>query len=508
MKRGGTWVGLIVCGVALATTLTVIAWRQVVPEPPLVASPEHPNVVVILTDDQTVAELDVMTETKALLAGPGTTFTTSLTDFPLCCPSRVTELTGQRAINHGVTDNIGPHGGVDAFTADDETIATWLDDLGYQTAFVGHYLFGYGDLVPDFVPPGWDRWYAGVDPTSFDWFGMTVRDGDQKVTLPDTDEGYQTDAYARRAVDDIAAMAADDAPFLLEVWPLAPHNGHLGRLQPTSSAPAPAPRHAGTFAGQSAPRDPETFGGADAEGKPPEVQAYRDNLVDDFGNSTLGGDDVLETLDATWQARRESLLAVDEMVAAIVAELERTGELDNTIIVFTSDNGWLFGEHGLFYAKNMPYDPSVRVPLVIRGPGFPAGTTAPQPVSNVDIATTLVAATGSDPGITLDGTDLREVAADRDHLEDRVVWMMGPPLGLFGWEGVRTERYAYWRWPSGNTELYDMSTDPAQAHNLADEPAWGAVKARLEAARAELRDCVGEACVLEIPPSELPAPDQ
>lgn len=470
------------------------------------ADADTPNLVLILTDDQTLAELEVMTRTRELIGGQGTTFRTSLTDFPLCCPSRATHLTGQAAHNHGVLDNIPPDGGVDVLDHD-RTLAVWLDEAGYATSFVGHYLNGYGNTSPPFQPPGWDRWFSTVDPSTLSYWGFEVLADGERRTYGTADDEYQTDVLAQRAVSELERLAAGGDPFFLAWWPLAPHSGSLARGQPNVVSPAPAPRHQGRLAGQPAPRQEATHAGADLATKPVEVRDYAASMLDEQGGFVLGGRPLDELLDETWQARRESLLAVDEAVERLVTTLDATGELDDTVIVFTSDNGWMYGEHGLWFTKSVAYEPSVRVPLLIRGPGFPAGSVVEQLATNVDVATTLTRLGGARPDVTQDGIDLRELIGDPRHLADRAVLLQGHPGTRFSWTAVRTARFTLVEWPSGARELYDLDTDPAQATNLAGRPGWAAVEARLARALGELRSCAGSACVGLVPAAELPAPE-
>lgn len=466
---------------------------------------DHPNVVVIMTDDQTVESLRVMTRTRELLVDQGTTFTNGIATFPLCCPARAQFLTGQYAHNNGVRDNTPPDGGSPALD-DDETLPVWLQQAGYATSHVGKYLNAYTrDAGPD-APPGWDRWFSLVDPTTSDFFDYEVNDNGRYVRFGTAESDYQTDVLADRAVEEVHRMAGADQPFLLHFWPLAPHSGTGPGALPFS--PAPAPRHLEDFADEpllDSPAMQET----DVSDKPDYVagveQAFALGVVE--YNLLNGTDLTLEQL-ATESYRRylESLLAVDEAVGRIVEALDDEGVLGETMIVFVSDNGWSFGEHGIPFAKVLPYENVVRVPYVVRGGGFAAGATVDEQVGIIDLPATILALTGAAPSVALDGRVLpgrSENAAADGAPPERALLLESPPRGsgrIPHYDGVRTPRYTYVRYETGEVELYDRQVDPDQLTNVAADPDRADLVATLAELTDGLQGCVGSGCHVPAPP--------
>src|SRR5262245_3724595 len=237
-----------------------------------VASAVRPNVVVLMTDDQTVESMRVMPNVKTLLADQGVTFDNSFVSYSLCCPSRATYLTGQYAHNHGVWGNAAPNGGYYKLDSTN-TLPVWLSRAGYQTMHIGKYLNGYGTRNAREVPPGWGLWYGSVDPTTYRYDTFTLNENGTTVNYGTGVANYQTDVYARKAVSLIAGRAADPRPFFLSVAFLAPHAG--GPRDPDDPAgqgtPSPAPRHRNLFRTQPLPTPP-SFNEADVSDKPAAIR--------------------------------------------------------------------------------------------------------------------------------------------------------------------------------------------------------------------------------------------
>jgi arylsulfatase A-like enzyme len=439
----------------------------------------RPNLVVVLTDDQTVESLRVMPQARHLIGDAGTTFANAFVSFPLCCPSRATLLTGQYAHNHGVRGNQPPGGGAGALDAT-ETLAVWLQRAGYYTALVGKYLNGYGESTPPAVPPGWSRWLALVDPSTYSFYGYTLSDDGRLVRRGDAAADYQTDVLAA-AAEEVVRERAGRGPFFLLVAPVAPHlerSDARGRGTP----PRPAPRHAGRFADEPLPPK-ASFDESDVSDKPgslrrlPRLQpAARDEVV------------------RRYRAQLASLLAVDELVARLVGALQETGELERTLVVFTSDNGFFHGEHRIRDGKFLPYEEAVHVPLLVRGAGFPAGAVATQLVANVDLAPTLLAAAGAAAGRRLDGVPLQPLAADPRSGRGRALLLEGLEGNRASYTAVRTERWLWVEYDDGGRELYDLARDPLQLRSRHAGKAFAAARVELAARLAELRDCAGEDC--------------
>ena len=414
----------ITIALALAAAVCLLGAAPGVPQDG--KDPRRPNVVVVMTDDQTVESLRVMPRVDSMLRDEGVEFTNNFASNPLCCPSRATYLTGQYPHNHGVLRNVAPNGGYAALDGS-STLPVWLQRAGYATVHIGKYLNGYGREDPAEVPPGWDEWRGSVDPTTYSMYGYTLNENGALTTYGDPDvedpAAYQTDVYARKAVDVIERRAPDERPFFLSVAPLAPHGeSDLGADDPPDGEPGPraAPRHEGAFAAEPLPQPP-SFNEADLSDKPAEIQALPPI-----------GPNAAATIATRYRNRLETLLAVDDMVGAIVTALRRAGELDETVIVFTSDNGFLHGEHRIRQGKQHLYEESIRVPLIIRAPDLPEGATRTQPVANVDLAATILDYAEADGERAPDGRSLRRLARDR-RLEP------GRAILIENWCGAREE---------------------------------------------------------------------
>lgn len=453
------------------------------------AAADAPNVVVILTDDQTLESMRVMTRTNALLGDEGTTFSNFVTSFPLCCPSRATFLTGQYAFNHGVIDNIGERGGYYALD-NINTLAVWLQRAGYSTSMVGHYLYTYGARSPTEIPPGWDDWFVTIHPSTFKYFNYNVNDNGEVVHYGNRPQDYQTDVQADRAVSEIERLAARDRPFFLNLWTLAPHV-EKPEVAPNTIAEVtsvPAPRHDHTLTA-------EPWG-------PDQTPSYDEEDVSDKPLFVAGRDQMFVTTRISvqnhYQRALESLLAVDEAVDRMVTALEDAGELDNTVIVFWSDNGLLQGEHRIRDTKTVPYEEGIHVPLIIRGPGFAAGATAPQLTANIDLAPTILDVAGVDGSLEMDGESLLPPAGDPDPPpDDRVIYIQNGPqqnAAIPHFDGVRVPGYTYVEYLTGFVELYDLAADPYQLSNLAGEPSYAELEDRLAGILRQVRDCHGDSC--------------
>jgi arylsulfatase A-like enzyme len=443
------------------------------------ATAGRPNLVLVLTDDQTLESLRVMPQTQQLIGDAGTTFSNAFVSFPLCCPSRATLLTGQYAHNHGVRGNNPPGGGAGALDAR-ETLPVWLQRAGYYTAHVGKYLNGYGEVVPPTVPPGWSRWLALVDPTTYLFYDYTLSDDGRLVHRGNAEDDYQTDVLAA-AAEAVIRDRAGRGPFFLSVAPVAPH---LERSDAGGQGvpPRPAPRHAGSFADEPLPAK-ASFDEADVSDKPGSVRRLP-RLKPAARAKVL----------TTYRAQLAALLAVDELVARLVEALADTGELERTLFVFTSDNGFFHGEHRIRDGKFLPYEEAIRVPLLIRGPGFSAGAVADQLVANVDLAPTLLAAADASAGRVLDGVPLQTLAADPGEGRDRALLLEALEGNRATYTAVRTERWVWVEYDDGARELYDLEQDPLQLRSRHAAKAFQGVREDLAALLARLRRCAGASC--------------
>jgi arylsulfatase A-like enzyme len=440
----------------------------------------RPNIVVLMTDDQTVESMRVMSNVNALLAARGTTFTNNFASFPLCCPSRTTFITGQYGHNHTIMGNAPPAGGYNKLAPTHaNTLPAWLRTAGYHTVHLGKYLNGYGTARPTEVPAGWNEWYGSTDPSTYRFYNYTLNENGRLVTYGPGAANYQTDVYARKAVEIIRRNAPAAQPFFLSVAFLAPHSGGPRDADdPANQAtPSPAPRHRNRFAAERLPMPP-SFNEADVSDKPAGIRNRRP-----IGAARING------ITENYRQRLESLLAVDEAIRDIVGALDATGELSRTLIVFTSDNGFFHGEHRVPAGKVLVYEPSVRVPLILRGPGIPAGARRTNLVANVDLAATILDTANARPGRRPDGRSLLTFARDVRVRSGRDILLETP-----SYSAIRTPRYEFVQHANGEQELYDLVRDPDQLQSLHADPRFARLKADLGARLTRLRACAGDAC--------------
>ncbi len=428
----------------------------------------------------------VMRRVRTHLGEGGTTFKNSYVNFPVCCPSRATYLTGQYAHNHGVMGNSAHHGGFKRFQANHggSNLATWLQSSGYATGYVGKYMNGYGAGNPTFVPAGWDEWRAAGSSARLAYDYRLNEDG-TLVHYGRSTEDFKQDVLTDKAVTFINANAPAADPFFLSVGYTAPHQGGP---EPNPRPPAncnrsakPAPRHAHAFDSVPLPKPP-SFNEANVRDKPPSIRALAR-----FDGKTKA------TIIRRFRCRLESLLSVDEGVARMIAALADTGELDETLVVFTSDNGFFHGEHRFRDGKAKHYEEASRVPLIIRGPGFPADAIERTPAVNADLAATILDAANVEPGLQADGVSLLPIAADGIAELGREILIENR-----AYSAIRTARYVYVEHKGGEDagfrELYDLGADPYELKSLHANPAYEEVQAFLRDRLARLATCAGASC--------------
>jgi arylsulfatase A-like enzyme len=455
------------------------------------AQQKRPNVIVVETDDQNFTDMFVMSQTLGLLGARGTTFDNAYVSYPLCCPSRATFLTGQYAHNHGVlTDQ--RYGDLD----NSNTLAVWMRRAKYRTAMVGKYLNGYGVVLPREVPPGWSQWFAMTDSTDQKRYHYRLNENGKIHHYGGGARNYVTDVLSSKANMLLKRWTPSPKPFFLWFTPTAPHGE---RAVPASSTrdPEPAPRHLGTFGDIGAPHPPN-FNEADVSDKPAPVR-----------DLPLLNDTELADLDRRYRGRLESLLSVDDEVKKIVGLVRKYGDKRKTFILFTSDNGLELGAHRIKF-KNYLYEESEHVPLIIRGPGFPAGVTRSQLVSNIDLAPTITALTNVRPGRVMDGIPLLPLAQDPSVDANRDLLFESFDLGESNFRdqsfGLRRGPWAYNEYSDGERELYNLTTDPYELDNrLYDPPPAGpvggqpdpqdiALANQLSVRLAQLKGCSGASC--------------
>ncbi|WP_374565766.1 sulfatase [Ideonella sp.] len=462
-----------------------------------------PNIVFILTDDQDMPSLAQMPRVKALLRDQGTTFASHYVSLSLCCPSRITGLRGQFAHNTTIFKNGPPDGGFEGVYAkglEQSTIATWLQAAGYRTALFGKYLNGYPNTASaSYIPPGWTEWASPNAGTPYKEFNYSLNENGQTVSYGEADADYLTDVLSAKATDFIRRSVDQfpDKPFFVYIPTYAPHGPAV-----------PAPRHADLFPDAQAPRT-ASFNEADVSDKPAWVQAL----------PLLTGDQI-DQIDKLYRHRLQSLQAVDELVQSVVDTLQAKGQLDNTYIVFASDNGYHQGQHRLDSGKMTAFEEDLLVPLVVRGPGVRRGATVSQITANVDYAPTMAAIAGIGTPDFVDGRSLLQLLRGEapgtwrqvlllEHKPDNSDGILpqadstlepadpfetlGDGPGISTFSGVRTASgLSYLEYDTGEFELYNNLTDPNQlANGYAAAPAD--LKARLAASVASLRTAAGAA---------------
>jgi N-acetylglucosamine-6-sulfatase len=527
-------------------TVTFVALAALVVTSPADARPVQaakdgrPNILVVMTDDQAAADVAKMPNVRRLLAERGTTFANAVDSFPLCCPARATFLTGQYAHNHGVAGNFHPYGWY-GMRGRGNILPAWLQKAGYRTALVGKWLNGYGarDAHGE-VPAGFDIWRGLLDASAYDYYNFVMNQdgrlrswGDPvfarklvefaEIEVVPNDAGlagvldrltsafgpgpytyfgaqdprdYSPDVTGRITERLVRAERRSSRPFFIWWSPAAPHREDVATtlMGREGRDPRPAPRHEAASARQRLPR-PASFNESDLADKPSNVRNAAPSLTEEQ----------IQQLQLDYEGRIGSLLAVDDHVKELVETLRATDQLDNTLILFLSDNGWMQGEHRIPGDKFLPYEESLRIPLIMRGPGIPAGRTVRGQVSNIDLAPTLVDAAGARAGRTLDGVSLLPAIRNpRKHPEravevEALVPLFEDDIPVNAWDrpykGVRTDRYTYVVYrETGEEELYDRRRDPGQLRNVAAAARYARVKARLAARLDRLDRCKGRSC--------------
>jgi N-acetylglucosamine-6-sulfatase len=436
------------------------------------AAQKRPNVVLINTDDMNVSDMFVMRHTLALLGARGTTFRNSYVSYPLCCPSRATQLTGQYAHNHGVrTDQ--------RFTDLDSTntLAVWLKRAKYRTAMVGKYLNGYGVVDPRQVPPGWKQWFGLTGGTEQKRYGFKLNENGKVHNYPRKPANYIDYVLGAKVNGLVKDWAPSPKPFFLYYNPNNPH-GEKGTPVWSTRDPEPAPRYLGHFGDIPAPQTPN-FDEANVSDKPKQIRDL----------PRLSDQDKAD-IDRRYRGRLESLLSVDDEVKSIVNLVRKYGDKRKTFFIFTSDNGLELGAHRIEF-KDYLYEEGERVPLVIRGPGVPQNTTRDQLVANIDLAPTIAAITKARPGRVMDGIDLLPLTRDPNVANNRSILFESLDLDIFG---VRRGSWSYNLYSNGDEELYNLDDDPYQLTSVDSDPALASLKASLKADLERLRTCSGDTC--------------
>jgi len=456
----------------------------------------RPNIIVIVVDDLRWDELGIaghpFLETPNIddLAAEGAFFSNAFHSVPLCSPNRASILTGQYPSRHGIIDNV-------ARNRMSHRLATFplaLQEDGYETAYLGKWHMG-NDPTPR---PGFDHWVAipgqgrTMNPELFE---------DGRIhEVP----GYITDVLTDRAVEFIRRER--EQPFFIYIGHKAIHpdavqldDGSVDLTVPRGYVPAP--RHQGVYEEMDFPRRANNITSlSELDGKPALQHAltvkYSDEIMEEFGEDELDPGSSDETI----RRRAEMVLAVDDGLGRIVEALEEEGVLDDTFILFTSDNGFFYGEHGLSLERRMPYEESIRTPLIVRYPHLTqAGLRIDNLVASVDIAPSVLEVAGTSIGDHIQGHSFvpslqgsstgarNSVFIEFFTYENPFPWLLD-----MDYRAIRTERYKYIHWmqfPDWG-ELYDLQEDPFETRNLIGDPGMAGV---LDDLREELRAAALEA---------------
>ena len=523
--------------IALALGLSLPAAR-----PETVGAAPRPNFVIIQTDDQPIEQFhgswrdflgrdrEIMPNTMRLIRDQGIEFSRYITPYPICAPSRASLLSGSYAHNHGVLRVGGKTGGWEAYRSGAimrENLPVWLQRAGYRTVHLGKFMNFYGGLdepAETVVPPGWDRWVSDATDNSTRQFYGYTQNIDGRIAgpfgsidyLPWSDKdpvgcpglgltrcAYHSDSMSRQAVR--AIENSGRRPFFLQV---DHHTPHGDKTRPIG--PEPATRHYRSALLTPSPRPPG-FDEEDVSDKPSAISEL-DRL-----------DQVeLRSIRDEHQRSIEALLSVDDAVKWIYEALEAKGKLDNTYIIFTSDNGFYLGQHRVDRGKLLPYEPALRVPMVIRGPGIEPGSESRELVANQDIAPTVLNLAGARAARRFDGRSMARFWRRPERISRRPVLISSyqaatpltksdypgesvlpdippgartsGPVSRTDYVGVRVGPYKYVELESGEGELYVLTRDPAELENVYYDQRYSRIVGFLGKELDRLRGCRAAEC--------------
>ncbi len=517
----------------------------------------RPSFVVIQTDDQTLEQLyasidpsgeapiEAMPNTLAMIADRGVTFNRYYTPYSLCAPSRVSLMTGRYAHTDHVRGNVPPEGGYSGFNyrlAAQHNIATWLQSAGYRTIHVGKFLNGYGEApysTPTEVPPGWSAWHSVLNSDSDHYYYGYELNDNGSVDGPFGDSGswetreygerddfgcptapvngkpclYQTDIFNRIAYEELLGTSPE-TPFYLQIDYTAPH-GDFRR----PAGPEPPTRYYNLFDGAPLPdKRSQGFNEGNVNDKPRFIR-----------EAPYLSPSEIHTYRVYYDKALASLRGVDDGVKVILDTLGLMHRLRNTYVIFTSDNGFFYGQHRLTGGKFLAYEPSTHLPLLMRGPGITPGSETGELASTIDIAPTILELAGVKADKSIDGRSLYPYAHDtslrtrRPLLFESFVQsadveeaggrsakpakasgvkatasrsgatasILAPPKN---YEGIRLGPYKYIEWPDGEKELYDITKDPSELNNIVRNSNFAPIRNFLHQELGRLETCVGRAC--------------
>jgi N-acetylglucosamine-6-sulfatase len=453
------------------------------------AAASAPNIVFVLTDDLSMDLLPYMPNLEAMQQ-QGLTFSNYYVSDSLCCPSRSSIFTGNFPHDTDVLGNTGRHGGYRAFMRagdEDDTFNLALQEAGYRTAMMGKYLNGYlqesvAGLPRGYIPPGWSEW--DVVGWGYPEFNYWLNDDGTLQYYGHNPADYLTDVLANKGANFIEQSAQMGKPFFLELATFAPHFPYV-----------PAPRDAHSFPGLTAP-------------EPPNFNVLPVDAPRWLANHKPLTSKQIAYINKVFRLRVQSVQAVDRMIGLIEQALVTAGVSRNTYIVFSSDNGLHTGEYRLMPGKLTAFDTDIHVPLIVTGPGVPAGTTVGAMAENVDLAKTFTAIGGTT--LPSDGASLlplvhgvlpidwrNAILVEHHHPEPnsgdpdaQTAVSADPP----SYEAIRTHNFLYVEYVDGEREFYDLRNDPFELYNLAGSLSAAQLQ-QLHADLVALENChSGSAC--------------
>ena len=400
---------------------------------PIRAQVSHPNIVVIMTDDQDTDSMPAMRKLLSYPEGSWINFKNAFANDSICCPARSTVLSGQYSHTTGVTGN-----NQGAAFKDGNTLPVWLDNAGYRTGLIGKYLNGYPwTKGTGYVPPGWDYFKESK-----------------------TISGKNTDTYSDLAVDFVNTSTT---PFFLYLAYNAPHY------------PATVPtRYANTDV--YVPPHSPNFNEADVSDKPKWVKKL-----------PLLTSTNIQTWDKERVASQKEIMAIDDGVQRVVDTLKAKGQLDNTMIIFLADHGYSWGSHR-YYHKHCEFEECSRMPLLIRYPGLTANRDETRLVSNVSIAGAIAEYAGVTPGLTQETNSLIPLLTNTATSWNEDLLLEYNGTGSRSFWGIRAPGWKYIEYTkTGEKGLYDLTNDPYELENRANQSAYTTTQADLASRLRTLR---------------------
>lgn len=430
----------------------------------------RPNFIVIRIDDARADDMQarrpdgslVLRSVQSLITSNGMTFTNHFAPLSLCCPSRASFYSGQYAHNNNVYGNTPPFGGAGRFD-NTNALAVWMQTSGYYTGHIGKYMNGHDGSVL----PGWDWWQTRNDQTGQGYYyGYHLNDNGADVSYGYSIRDYATDVFTQKALRFLSDGPFGTKPFFLVLDYTAPHD-----------VPTPAVRHQNIFADTTF-QWPPSFDEEDVSDKPPGVQQ-----MPRLSQETIDG------ITAAHRARLGCLLAVDEGVGQIMHSLREHGLSDSTYVLFLSDNGYLEGEHRMPGGKNIAYEESVRVPLVISGPGIRRASCSDQLVANIDMVPTILDLAGATSGRVMDGLSLTPTFRGESIGRERLLiegYHTTPPFVLRRtYAGLRTPDYVYIETDENGNGVFDQGIDAQELYTIHGDAYYDADPYELESRHSD-----------------------